>query len=176
MCLFEPAPEFWPNIRKVFAANDISDPLACFAGLLSDETVPDPSGLNYDPTMKDGWPAAAWVDVEEISRPYRYLHEPHHTAVTRQTKLDDWVEAIPDAITMDIEGAEMRVLRGAYTTLAIHRPLVWVSIHPDLMLRDYDATPEQVFALFDDLEYDARHLATDHESHWFFWPKERNVH
>ena len=39
----------------------------------------------------------------------------------------------PDLIKVDVEGAEMNVLRGAARTLIEHRPIVVVEVHPDAL-------------------------------------------
>lgn len=55
-------------------------------------------------------------------------------AVTVQcVTLDGWLEAeerrVPTAIKIDVEGAELRVLRGAERTLRTHKPVVMVDTH-----------------------------------------------
>jgi hypothetical protein len=45
---------------------------------------------------------------------------------------------------------------------------VWVSVHPDMMLRDYGTEAEELHAFMADHGYTGEHLATDHEQHWFF--------
>lgn len=167
MCLFESEPRVWPNIRHEFYDNGLPNPMACYVGLVSNVTA-SPTTDYDDHMMPNGWPACAWGHPT-TDRTFRYIHQ--HTATTKQTRLDDWMRStdiVPTAITMDIEGAEYIALLGAENILATHRPLVWVSIHPDLMERDYESTPEELYAYMTRLGYTGTHLGTDHEEHHFF--------
>ena len=164
MVLIEPTQEFWPNIRNTWERNyGLMTPLACYPGLLSDETT--------DRTTTFGpWPAVADGPLIDRNK-YQYIH--NHDVEVGQRTLDDLVQRsgiIPDAITMDVEGAELLVLHGATTTLVDHRPLVWVSVHPDLIERDYDTTADHVHRFMESLGYTAFFLARDHEEHWFYQP------
>ena len=183
MVLFEPNPTFWPNIRMTWEANHLPMPLGCFVGLVGDDssdmgydtpTNTDLTTIDYDGTMVDGWPACAWEDIETPAMAYRYLHNDKDVATTACTSLDQWVaqhHITPDAITIDVEGAELEVLMGTMNVLADHRPLVWVSVHPDLMERDYGATPELLNGWMDVCGYGGTHLGTDHEQHWLYEPR-----
>lgn len=181
MVLFEPNPEFWPNIRMTWEANDLPMPLGCFVGLVGDFGNPTTSVVggsqaiaDYDADMIDGWPACAWADIETPAMAYRYLHNEKHAATTARTTLDEWVNRYsiePDAITIDVEGAELEVLRGALDILTVDRPLVWVSVHPDLMARDYNTSPERLESWMSICDYTGTHLGTDHEQHWLYEPR-----
>lgn len=169
MCLFEPEPTVWPNIRANFEIAELSPPMRCYVGLVGGNTTfPE---TDYDDTLdEDGWPACSHAPPT-TNRTFRYIHD--HSANTKQTRLDDWVlehDIIPTAITMDIEGAEFIALAGAFPTLAAHRPIVWVSVHPDLMERDYDSTPEELIAMMENLGYKYEWLGRDHEDHFLLTP------
>jgi hypothetical protein len=62
----------------------------------------------------------------------------------------------------------MCVLQGAEHTLVEHHPQIWVSIHPDLMMRDYGDQPHELYGYLGRRGYTGKHLATDHEQHWHF--------
>jgi len=167
LCLFEPTAEFWPNIRLTWEANRLADPMFAFFGLVSDTTKLARTAPITD--YRNGWPVCAYVPQMIDATVYRSIRE--HAPVLPQLRLDDFVEstgAIPDAITMDIEGAELLALRGAEETLRRHSPLVWVSLHPEFAARDYGVTNQDVFDFMAGLGYGAEHLATDHEEHWLF--------
>ncbi len=80
----------------------------------------------------------------------------------------------PDAITIDVEGAEMVVLDSAIQTLDRHRPLVWVSVHADMLTYDYDSMSEKVHLWMNERGYRMHCLGSDHEVHWLYWPRERD--
>lgn len=163
MVLIEPTQEFWPNIQTTWDRNYDWPPLACYPGLLSDVT-------NTNLRKFDPWPAACQGPLIDRNK-YQYIHSHDHDIP--QMTLDDLVKRsniIPDAITMDVEGAEIRILQGAMETLREHLPLVWISVHPDLLERDYNADAGQVHAFMAYMGYTGTHLATDHEEHWFYQP------
>lgn len=163
MVLVEPTPEFWPNIKATWEANNIKNPLACYVGLVG-------SIISADANRSFGtWPVCSVGElIPKLA--YQYIHE--HSEGVPQLSIDKFVELtgiIPTAINIDVEGAEALVLDGAYDTLREKHPLVWVSIHPDLMARDYNDKPESLHSYMKDLGYAGEHLATDHEEHWMFY-------
>lgn len=167
MVLFEGEPLVWPNIRNSFEESGLFAPLACYVGLVSDVTH-TPEDLDYPEDEMHGWPIITMNEPTD-HRTFRYIHD--HSNNTKQTTIDDWVEVnhiIPNAITMDIEGAEYVALLGAHDVLGDHRPLVWVSIHPDLMERDYQTTPSQLMDYMESFGYRGEFLGFDHEHHWLF--------
>lgn len=168
MVLIEPSPEFWVNIHKTWVANGFADPAYCWPGFVADESDGPPWISGSD------WPSFADVDAPEIGgMAYRYLGGEH--PIPRIT-IDDLVSLsgiVPDAITMDIEGAELVAMRGAARTLRTYRPIVWISIHPDLMERDFGHTKRELKEFMMGCGYDADLLEIDHEEHWLFRPVAR---
>lgn len=177
MCLFEPNPWFWSTIRLIWQINGYPNPRSCFVGLLSNCTDLRPPSLDYNSGISEGWPICSYQLEIPAQKSYRYIHEQSHAEATLQTRLDLWVNLNhirPKAITIDVEGAEFLVLSGAKHTIRNYRPLVWVSVHPDLMARDYQSHPTQVFEFFNSLCYVKYFLHVDHEEHYFFYPEEYN--
>lgn len=158
--LIEPTAEFWPGIKAIFAQNNLKDPLYSFCGYANDYTDSEESSSN--------WPSEALAPQVIDARKYRNVWDKED--VIPSIKVDD-MKAIPDHISIDVEGAELLVLKGAEKTLKKHKPLVWCSIHPDLLERDYGSTKEDVYFFMDECGYDAELLAIDHEHHILFTPK-----
>ncbi|MFH0902132.1 MAG: FkbM family methyltransferase [Pseudomonadota bacterium] len=170
LCLFESEPAVWRNIRHVWDASGLQPPRACYVGLVGEQTT-DPVAQDFDGRIRAGWPECAWVDSIWPDWTFRYLHYASHVASTPQTRLDDWADRsgiLPTVITMDIEGAELLALRGASRLLEQYHPMVYVSIHPDAMERDYHQSDADLHAYMRDLGYAGTHLGTDHEQHWAF--------
>lgn len=166
--LVEPNPKVWPCIRAVWEMNALPSPLGWFVGFCAgDAHYPDASDVD-DIRMVDGWPRCAHGQMIP-AHGFRHLAE--QADVTPRVPLDHIDAPPPNVITIDVEGAELEVLRGAQETLRDARPLVWVSIHPAFMRDHFDQTPAELFAYMRDLDYDAHHLADDHESHWLFQPR-----
>lgn len=168
--VMEPNPVAWPNIRAIFDANAIPAPSAHWVGFASNLTtvapnpsVPDPFGL--------GWPACA---DGAVTPEHGFRHLAEETDTTPQITIDDFVAragAVPTAITMDIEGAELQALTGARRLLVEHRPLVWVSVHPEFLRHHFRQTPADVYGYLESLDYRVTHLADDHETHIFAEPR-----
>lgn len=159
--LIEPTPEFWPNIRHTWDHNHVAAPKACYDGLFSNRTTDD--RIEFV-----GWPGVSDGPLIDRNK-YQYIHE--HSDGIREIRLDDFVDRTgiaPEAITMDVEGAELLVLQGAESTLAEHHPLLWVSVHPDMALRDHGIQPGEIFEYLNGFGYSNQHIATDHEEHWLF--------
>lgn len=168
----EPNPKAWPCIRATFEANELTDRIRAwwvgFCGHRAWEVDPDPIPLRCG---TDGWPACA---RDGMVPDHGFHHIAEHEPVTPSVTLDQLVDATgvaPTAITMDVEGAELYVLRGAARTLAEHRPKVWVSVHPDFMRHLYAHDPDEVHQLMADAGYEREYLATDHEEHWMYTPR-----
>lgn len=162
MVLIEPTAEFWANIMCTWYNNFVQPPLACYYGLISDKTT-----SNFV-LPKHLFPAEAEGElIHKLA--YRYIHE--HGKRMPQMKLDDYVRLTgiqPDALTMDTEGAELPILRGAEQTLKSRSLKVWVSIHPELGKKDYGYEPAEIIAFMSGCGYKGTRLAIDHEEHWYF--------
>ena len=64
----------------------------------------------------------------------------------------------PDVVKIDVEGAELLVLKGARRTLAKYQPLLFLSIHP-AHLKTMGQSTEEVERLLRELGYEARDAA-----------------
>jgi FkbM family methyltransferase len=51
-------------------------------------------------------------------------------------RLDDFNFPTITFIKIDVEGSELRVLKGALNTIRIHQPVLAIEMHPDKILRD----------------------------------------
>lgn len=172
--LFEPNDRVWANIRAIFETNSLRRPLACFEAFAGCQ---ERGELNvWVPKEKEGWPPAAYGPIIGDHGFCNLYERPEIASVTIDEVAGRLGIRPPTAITMDVEGAELQVLKGASSTLREWRPLVWVSIHPDFMAEMYpDDTPGRLLNFMHEHGYDFEHLCTDHEEHWFFAPDERGL-
>jgi FkbM family methyltransferase len=162
MVLVEPASDVWPNMKYTWKKNYPMPPLACYFGLFSDKTTSEFVLPKY------AWPAETEGEMTDKIT-YRSIHE--HGEGMPQMKIDDYARLTgikPTALTIDVEGAELLVLQGAEQTLREGNLKVWVSLHPELMLRDYNCLTKTLHDFMLSLGYKEEHLATDHEEHWYF--------
>lgn len=165
--MFEPNPYVWPNIRWIWDANQLPPPLGRFAGFASDTTNLHPAEIEpiFLEPARDGWPACAYGPLIG-DHGFRVVTQRSHD--TPQTTLDDWVSAhtiIPDVITMDVEGAEFRVVQGARRLLSAHRPTVFMSVHESFLINEYGDHPKHLWDYMTRFGYEAELLWWDHEAH-----------
>lgn len=170
IALIEPSPDFWPGMRAIWQNNFVADPLFTYQGFMG-------SRCSHQYQRKEaphinGWVTAAYSHRVCRTRPYRYINEPSHTLRIPTMTIDRIVSAtgyFPNALSIDVEGAEFEVLQGAKRTLLKYKPMgVWVSIHPDLMMQNFGHTPEELIEWMEGLGYYHEHISTDHEEHHFF--------
>lgn len=174
--LVEPNPRAWPSIRACFEANGL-EPAGAFCGFFSDDGEGAADGWERGwcwPEERDRglpeWPACA---CDSIDPAHGFLSLATERGMAPRTTLDAFAAQtglVPDALTIDVEGAELLVLRGAERTLREARPLVWCSLHPAFLREQYATEPEAVLEYMARMGYRARLLAIDHEEHWFFDP------
>ena len=76
----------------------------------------------------------------------------------RQVSLDRFCadsSVAPDVIKVDTEGSELLVLKGARATLARHRPMIFLSVHPSHLEAMGQSTGE-LEDLLAELDYEVR--------------------
>jgi FkbM family methyltransferase len=106
------------------------------------------SAMFYDDTSV---PAPVWNSLVPFERSDRAIH-------VKTVSIDDFVSALaapPASIKVDVEGAELNVLRGAVRTLDAHRPAIHVGVHPVPLRRD-GGTLEALWDLASEHGYDIR--------------------
>lgn len=163
----EPNQACWPLIKASFDANGVR-PHGWARGFLADHAWKTDANRDVE-TGRSGWPDAATGEL--VAAPgYQRIGDPaEETPATTLDALAKRIACPPDVVTIDVEGGELHVLRGAREVLAELRPIVFVSIH-EAFLRDlHDIDADDVHELMADLGYERTHLATDHEAHFMYW-------
>jgi len=167
MVLIEPTPEFWGNIHAIWHQNFDVEPLATCNCLFSEHTNQKIAPMT--------WEKAAKADlIDKLA--YTYIND--NKKNVPEITIDDYVKQsgiIPDALTIDTEGAEIAILRGAKETIKKHKPLVWVSVHPDLAISHGFGDTKNIYEFMESMGYKHKYLATDHEVHELFYPKLRKI-
>lgn len=162
--LIEPVAENWPNIRATWEANWLKMPLVTYMGFIGPE-------IKNMPTInKHLWPMGP--DYSKLIAVTKFQHLNENADTRPSFPLDNLsVSAKPDALNIDVEGAELIVLESAAKTLREYNPLIWLSVHPEFMRERYGHQPEQVAEFLRSLGYKAEYLGEDHEQHWK-WSKD----
>lgn len=161
--LIEPSPYYWPTIRQTFEMNEYNPP-SWFVGFAADTTDLHPPNLDYDATPVDGWPVCAWSTPREGFR-----HLAYEWDATPRARLDDLIDSC-DIVTVDVEGSELAVLRGAERLLTDVRPVWFVSVHPTFMRDMYGHNARDLHALFAVHGYTGSLVDDTHEQHFVWEP------
>lgn len=165
--IIEPAETNWATIRAYWQKRfDPIEPRATYAGFIGERYFP---GRDQEVWI-NGWPSL--TDKQKVSDAEEYSHFRSLTNTEEKAILPiDMLRLMagtPAAMTMDVEGAELLVLRGARQTLVEHHPLVWVSIHPQLMGPLFHTEPAELHSFMREIGYKESLIYTDHEEHWLF--------
>ena len=170
MILVEPSAGFWPCIKATFEMNDLKPPRISFPGFAFNDHSAEKwnTWCQYTGGPND-WPIQAYGEIDPT---IGFAHINEHPPVP-DTTIDDIASssAFPiDVITMDVEGTEYEVLQGAEDTLTSKppNPIVFVSVHPEFMMREHGHTTDALHLMMHGFGYDAMFLATDHEQHWMY--------
>lgn len=170
--LIEPGERVWANARATFDANGLSDRVVLsFVGFAGDEERPAEGAESWSEAAHLGWPPCADGPVV-ADHGFRVLVERPDVAVTRIDLLQWFLRRPPDVLTIDVEGSELRVLRGAEGVLRSRQPLVYVSVHADAEFVRQKFPGEDGEAVHDfmaGLGYRGHWLAEDHETHVLYW-------
>jgi FkbM family methyltransferase len=172
--LFEPNWMAWASIKRTFIANKIK-PLLCFAGFASNKTQLEP--LNPDRALfngrgyiiqEDGYPEYANGDIVEAHGFSELIHEADGLP---QIKIDDMVASgvkPPTVLTMDVEGSEWEVLRGAEQTILKYHPKIWLSLHAEFMFDQYGEYSRDLRDWLIDRGYSETFIDWKHEAHFYY--------
>jgi FkbM family methyltransferase len=164
--LFEPNPRVWPNIKAIWETNKLPKPIGKFVGFAGNE---DTYGRFEQPINKSTWPICAYGD---LIGDHGFKELAYESDSIAQIKIDTFSHEtglVPDLITIDVEGSEFEVLKGARSILENHKPLVYVSVHPEFMFRMFNQYSAELFGYMHDLGYKDKVLAFDHEWHTIFY-------
>ena len=159
MVLFEPNDRVWTNIKAIWEANDLPDPvfLTAFA---ANETYGE-------------MPVRSLADIEgEVihDHGFKELRDPGDIP---RIKIDDMVflpgAKIPDLISLDVEGSEWEVLRGAEQTLRTYKPKIYLSLHPEFIHEQYNEWGAELRKWLTDMGYKETLIDYPlHEVHLFY--------
>jgi len=152
--LFEPNHKVWTNFKAIWEANDLPDPL-WFDGFAANETTPDAK-------LRRGFEG---VEGELISD--HGFSELHVATDLPKMKIDD-LDIVPTAITLDVEGSEFEVLKGAEETLRKYQPKIWLSLHPEFLFNYWNVYSSDLRAWIKGFGYKEVFLDYQHELHLYY--------
>lgn len=162
VAMFEPNPLVWANIRAIWQANNLPAPLGQFVGFAGHEDRGD-----LVPVAGDGWPECAHGPVIG-DHGFCNLDERPDLPSVRLDTFAARTGTTPTDISIDVEGAEWQVLRGAVDIIGRAHPRIWLSGHPEFMWQHWQ---EYLFDLRGWLKgygYTEAFLSYEHEVHWLY--------
>jgi len=157
LVLIEPNDKVWPNIRAIWEANNLKTP-EMFVGFASDVSSEDSVTVLQ-------FPACAYGEIIG-NHGFKTIREYPEIPTIR---IDD-IKGKITAITIDVEGSEWLVLKGAEETLKKQKPKIWLSGHPEFMYAQYGSYLGDLRNWIKDFGYKETLLDYQHEVHLFYEP------
>jgi FkbM family methyltransferase len=177
VCLFEPNHTAWRTIKETWQANNLKRPLGLFAMFVGNETVLEPKNPDKDLYNGEGWklgednyPLYANGDIKTESAFSELHNEPDGLPIVKIDDVASYTKG-PTVISIDVEGAEFEVLKGAENTLLTYFPKIYLSLHPTFLKDYWNITENDVLKWLVDRGYDYELLADLHEKHYLMTPK-----
>lgn len=160
--MFEPNPKVWGNIKSIWIANKLKNPI-CVEAFASNENKNNAIIHNGSfPAVADE-PPIGNHGFKEL-----YLEGENYP----QIKIDTIAEQIdkPTALIMDVEGSEYEVLKGAHESLIKWRPKIWLSLHPEFIFHQWGIYGREVRDFIIGIGYQEYLLEYEHEVHFYYEP------
>ena len=176
VCLFEPNHSAWPVLKGLWQANKLERPLGLFQAFASDTTELEPKNPDKDlyngegwKLQEDNWPFSS---TGEINPAHGFSELYKEADGLPQVTIDDVAAYTkgPTVITMDVEGSEFKVLKGAENTILTYKPKIWLSLHPEFIYEQYGIYSREVRNWIIDRGYTETLLAYEHEVHLLYLP------
>jgi len=161
VALFEPSEHFWSVIKQIWEANNLDDPLFFWSGFASNQDK-----LRNRSTL---WQNIAMEYDSSDNLGFRELHLEAENFP--QIKLDSVSKNFkpPTALSIDVEGSEFEVLKGAESILEKFKPKIWLSLHPEFLFDQWGIYANDVRNFLKDRGY--KEFLIDyppHEAHFYY--------
>lgn len=152
--LVEPNKKVVPNIKAIWKANNLPTP-RWFSGFAANETT-------FGAKLTKGFDSITGKMIKDHG-----FSELHIAKDIPRIKIDD-MGVIPTAITLDVEGSEFEVLKGAKKILRTYHPKIWLSLHPEFLFNYWGVYSYDLRRWIKDLGYKETLLAYQHEVHFYY--------
>lgn len=156
--LFEPNPKVWANTLAIWEANGLEEPVT-YLGFCSQENQQLDNNF-----LQHGFPNCAYDEIE-AAHGFKELHLEAENY--NQIRLDSIKAHKPDIISIDVEGSEWEVLKGAEGLLK-DKPKIFLSLHPEFLFRIYNEYQFDLRNWLKDKGYNETLLDYQHEVHLYY--------
>lgn len=165
LIVMESTAAFWPLIKETWELNDLPNPVGFWSGLVSKRSI-----WKTAPSLTE-WPART-AEYIEGHVGFTHLAESGEDIENYpQITIDEFVNTtgiVPDIITMDVEGSELEIMKGAIETIEKNAPALMLSVHPEFMFHNHGTYERELHDLVRDRKYIGKWLDYDHEHHWLY--------
>jgi FkbM family methyltransferase len=168
LVIMESTAAFWPLIKETWELNNLPEPVGFWSGLVGREPNIFDSSTGL-PGLTE-WPTRM-APYEEGNVGFSHLAESANDPSFPTTTIDTFVKVtgiVPDIITMDVEGSELEIMKGAIDTIEQHGPALMLSVHPEFMFHNHGTYERELHDLVRDRGYTGQWLDYDHEHHWLY--------
>lgn len=167
LVLVEPNGAAWPSIRATFDENGLRPPVAAYTGF-----VGAVDGEGWATGITHGWPEMGdTVDPAAGMSNLAAGGAPTITLDELAASVTDERVGRPTVLNIDVEGGEMEVLQGASHVLSNDRPVIALSVHPELLADHWGESAASVLAVLDAHNYRCDLVHADHELHYVCVPR-----
>lgn len=180
VCLFEPNYSAWRTIYEIWKLNRLKKPVGLYAMFVGSETNLKPKNPDRSILEGSGWtleddvnskfydyPKYAQLEMTKQSRFSELHNEKDGLPIVKIDDVTATAKHSPTAFSIDVEGAEFEVLKGAENTLAVYKPKIWLSIHPDFLKNYWKTSANEVLKWLHERGYESTLLADVHEKHYY---------
>ncbi|HBP63312.1 MAG TPA: hypothetical protein DD730_03370 [Desulfosporosinus sp.] len=163
LVLIEPSVRMWPCIKGIWEANGLDAPRAAYQVFCGARIREGTShcGINT-------WPPCANGEISPEPGFNNILEHPEMTVLTIDQLANIW--GIPDVVSIDCEGAEFEIMKGAIKTMEKQETIFFISVHPAMLEHDYGYTDDDFDVFMKNNGYLKEVLAIQHEVHICFSP------
>lgn len=156
--IIEPNEKVLPNIKAIWEANELPLPIRVLPEFAANE---DHSPL-FNSRLED-------IEGEIIGdHGFKQLHDPGDIRRIKIDTLSGYLGLYPTAISLDVEGSEWEVLKGAERVIRNYRPKIWLSGHPEFMFNYYGQYLGDLRQWIKNLGYKEALLDYEHEVHLYY--------
>lgn len=157
--MFEPNERVMPNMRAIWEANNLDMGDMFYPGFAGNDVKGSQNLWRIDEIKGDV--------IHDHG--FKELRDPGDIPITTIDYQVEMMEhQVPTMITMDVEGSEWEVLQGAENTLRKHKPRIYLSLHPEFLIDQYNKYSYEVRRWLIDMGYKETLLDYQHEVHLYY--------